>query len=366
MGQIQDCGEMVAYRSFVGHNAISLELAEYMAKRFTYYSVEAWSLHINNGEVLLNGGPATPNYVLKLGDEVTYMARTRPEPLVPKNIPIVYEDEDIVVVNKPAHIPVHPTGRFLRNTMINVLKKQMKREFLILAHRLDRETTGLVVLSKTPLGKDKMYWQFFNNEVDKTYWALTWGEPAKKSGIIDTPIGSAHGDDSISKSSIRIKQELRGAKSKTAKTKYHTLSTQFVDQPDWNPPAWPALQRLKKDKWEGPWPVSLIECKPVTGRTNQIRVHLGELGTGLIGEKLYDPDETVFKQIKAQEPIMDTGFNASRAEYMQIPPNLVPRLILDAHALHARKLEFRHPRTGKMMVVQAPPPKSWRDFYKLP
>ncbi|HVJ63754.1 MAG TPA: RluA family pseudouridine synthase, partial [Bdellovibrionota bacterium] len=298
MGQIQECGEKVAYRSFVGHNAIALELAEYMAKRFTYFSVEAWTRNIENGEVSLNGAPASPKHVLKLGDEVQYMTKTRAEPLVPKKIDIVYQDQDIIVVNKPAHIPVHPTGRFLRNTMIHVLKKQLGLDFLVLAHRLDRETTGLCVLSKTPLGKDKMYWQFYNNEVDKTYWALAWGEPAKKSGIIDAPIGSAHGPDSRSKSPIRIKQEVRGAKSKTAKTKYHTLSTQWIERPEWNPPHWPALERLKNGEWNAPWPVSLIECKPVTGRTNQIRVHLGELGTGILGDKLYDPDEQVFMQIK--------------------------------------------------------------------
>lgn len=364
MGQIQECGEMVAYRSFVGHNAMTLELAEYMAKRFTYYSIEAWSHHIENGEVFLNGELVAPNHKLKLGDEVKYMARTRPEPLVPKVIPIVFEDQDLVVVNKPAHIPVHPTGRFLRNTMIHILKKQLKLDFLVLAHRLDRETTGLCVLSKTPLGKDKMYWQFFNNEVDKTYWALTWGEPNKKSGIIDAPIGSAHGPDSKSKSPIRIKQEVFGAGQKTAKTKYHTLGTQWIEKPEWNPPPWPALKRLKQGVWTAPWAVSLIECKPVTGRTNQIRVHLGELGTGLIGEKLYDPDEAVFMQIKGQEPDMDTGTN--KGEFMKIPPNLAPRLVLDAHALHARKLEFRHPRTGKMMVLTAPAPKTWQDVYKLP
>lgn len=364
MAQIEDHGDMVAYRSFVGHNAIGLELAEYMAKRFTYYNSEAWSQHIQNGEVFLNGSSVPPSQVLKLGDEVKYMARSRPEPLVPKKIPIVFEDQDIVVVNKPAHIPVHPTGRFLRNTMIHVLKKQMGLDFLVLAHRLDRETTGLCVLSKTPLGKDKMYWQFYNNEIDKTYWALAWGEPQKRSGVIDAPIGSAHGPESRSKSPIRIKQEVMGAKSRTAKTKYHTLSTLWIDAPDWNPPTWPALERLKKGEWNAPWPVSLIECKPITGRTNQIRVHLGEIGTGLLGEKLYDPEEAVFMQIKGQEPDFDEG--NKKGQFMKIPPNLAPRLVLDAHALHARRLEFRHPRTGKIMSIEAPAPKSWEGLYKVP
>lgn len=364
MAQTQDLGDLIAYRSFVGHNAMGLEFAEYMAKRFTYYSIEAWSQHILGGEVFLNGELASPNQKLKLGDEVKYMARSRPEPLVPKKIPIVYQDQDIVVVNKPAHIPVHPTGRFLRNTMISVLKKQMGLDFLVLAHRLDRETSGLCVLSKTPLGKDKMYWQFYNNEIDKTYWALAWGEPEKRSGIIDVPIGSAHGPQSRSKSPIRIKQEAYGADSRTAKTKYHTLSTLLHDRPEWNPPPWPALQRLQRGQWQAPWAISLIECKPVTGRTNQIRVHLGQLGTGLVGEKLYDPDEAVFMQIKGQEPDFDV--EGKTGQFMKIPENLAPRLIIDAHALHARRLEFRHPRSGKMMTLEAPAPKSWQGLYKQP
>ena len=161
MGQIQDCGEMVAYRSFVGHSAQDLELADYMAKRFTYYSRDAWAKHIENGEVFLNGELSPPEQKLKLGDEVKYMARTRPEPLVPKNIPIVFEDDDIVVVNKPAHIPVHPTGRFLRNTMIHVLKKQMGRDFLVLAHRLDRDRCATPSTAPTKVASWSQTWDSY-------------------------------------------------------------------------------------------------------------------------------------------------------------------------------------------------------------
>jgi 23S rRNA pseudouridine1911/1915/1917 synthase len=352
--------DRVSHFKHVGPPYVGQTLVSFLSARFKYFDSAEWTRLIQVGDVLLNEEPTEAERLLKSGDKVCYRAMMRAEPPVPTQISVLFEDEDLLIVNKPAHIPVHPTGRYLRNTLINVLKSQRKLKTIFLSHRLDRETSGVCVLVKTTLAKDKMYWQFFNNECDKTYWGLVWGRPNPLSGIIDEPIGNSRPEQS----KIRIKQMVRGLDSKTAKTKFHTLGTKWVNDPKWAPPAWQALEALKKgDSWESPWPVSLVECKPVTGRTNQIRVHLAHLGAGIVGDKLYDPDEGIFMAFKSQ------NFEDKRAikgSFINLDAELRKRLVLDAHALHARSLGFRHPRSGKMMTVEAPPPRSWQGLYDPP
>jgi 23S rRNA pseudouridine1911/1915/1917 synthase len=349
--------DRICFGSSIGPHAKGLRLVEFLSGRFKYFNEEQWAQHITTRDVLVNGGTALPEQILTTGDRVEYFAMKRPEPRVPRDISIVYQDEDLLVVNKPPHIPVHPTGRYLRNTLIHVLQTQTRLKFLILCHRLDRETSGLCVLAKTPLAKDKMYWAFYKGEVAKTYWGLVWGKPRPPSGVIDAPLGTAIG------SRIRIKQAVNGTDAKTARTKYHTLGTKWIESPEWEPPRWPALVKEMKDPTKrGPWPISLMECTPVTGRTNQIRVHLTELGCGIVGDKLYDPDENVFMNFKDNSNVLDDDKRTKG--FLILSPELKRRLVLDAHALHARKLTFRHPRTGKSLTLEAPPPRSWHGLYE--
>jgi RluA family pseudouridine synthase len=338
-------GDKVAYFKHIGPHAEGQSLITFLCARFTYFGTDHWSQLIQKGDVLLNDAPATPEYHLRAGDKVSYRALMRPEPMVPTHIPVVYEDEDLLVVNKPPHLPVHPTGRYLRNTLISLLQKQRQSKNLYLSHRLDRETSGLCVIAKSNLAKEKMYWQFFNNEVDKTYWGLVWGKPTPPSGLIDAPMGPAQGEGSKSSSQIRIKQAVDGANDKSAKTKYHTLSTKLIHAPEWTPPQW------KQMPDQGPWPISLVEAKPITGRTNQIRVHLAHLGAGIVGDKLYDPDERIFLAFKDQ----NRDLKIPKGSFVQLSPELQRRLVLDAHALHARRIGFRHPRSGEWLELEAAP-----------
>lgn len=351
--------DKVAYFSHIGPHHEGRSLVDFLSGRFTYFSASQWVDEIHARDVLVNGMFTLPDHYLRRGDEVRYMAKRRPEPVVPTEISVLFEDEDLLIVNKPAHIPVHPTGRYLRNTLIHVLQAKRKNSLLMLAHRLDRETSGVCVLTKSRLAKEKVYWQFFKNEVKKTYWALVWGCPQPKSGMIDLPLGLAKPEQSR----IRIKQTIHGKDAKQARTKYQVLGTKWVKSTTWTPPPWPALtQMLEKAPVLGAsWPVSLVEAKPITGRTNQIRVHLTSLGTGIVGDKLYDPDEAVFMEFKDQGAMLETG---KRSEFIKLSRELKNRLVLDAHALHAKKLELRHPRTGKMMEINAPVPRSWQGLYE--
>jgi 23S rRNA-/tRNA-specific pseudouridylate synthase len=362
--------ERVAHSSFIGPPLEGKSLLQFLVDRFTYFNPQQWTHFITIGDVLLNGESCDPETLIKRGDEVRYLAMNRPEPKVPTQIPVLFEDSDLLIVNKPPHLPVHPGGRYLRNSLIHLLQRQRGHEFLVLSHRLDRETSGVCVLSKTPLAKDKMYWQFFKGEVEKTYWALTWGIPRPLAGTIDAPIGQAMGQGSKVSSKIRIKQAVGGGESKVARTKYHTLGTRWIEAPQWTPPPWPALvEAIEKREGEfapdfkGPWPISLVECRPMTGRTNQIRVHLAHIGSGIVGDKLYDPSEETFLEVKNTPPVM--AGDKGRA-FLNLSDKLHKRLVLDAHALHAKNLKFRHPRTGKIMGVEAPLPSSWHGLYTKP
>jgi 23S rRNA pseudouridine1911/1915/1917 synthase len=348
------------FKCRVSNKNEGMTLVAYLASRFTYYKESDWQRMVEAKQILLNKDkPADAQVAVKAGDEITYFAERRPEPKVPTRIPIVYEDEDLIVVNKPAHLPVHPSGKYMRNTLVHLLRKQKNNDRFILAHRLDRETSGLCVLTKSTLAKDKMYWAFFEGRVEKTYWALVWGCPSPKSGMIDAPIGAVpKGQSQISK--IRIKQIVGGAESKRSQTKYRVLQTNNI-RGLWMPPPWPSL-KLAEDraKRTDSWPISLVECKPLTGRTNQIRVHLAHIGCGLVGDKLYDPSEEIFLELTEGKPLLE---DEEGLPGFRLPAHLRPRLILDAHALHARMLNFRHPRTGQNLHLEAPAPKEWRGLY---
>lgn len=170
----KESGNKIAFESNIGPHHAGKTLLDFLTGRFTYFSSALWQEKISAGDILLNGRRPEGGEPLKAGDKVRYLALVQAEPPIPKEIPIIFEDNDLLIVNKPAHLPVHPSGRYLRHTLIHVLKtKRPNQNLLFLAHRLDRETSGVCVLTKTHLAKEKVYWQFFNGEVEKTYWALT-------------------------------------------------------------------------------------------------------------------------------------------------------------------------------------------------
>ena len=349
----------IAFESRIGPHHAGKSLVGFLTDRFTYFNQSLWLEKIAAGDVLLNGLKASGQENLGSGDSVKYLALIQAEPPVPRSIPVIYEDEDLLIVNKPAHIPVHPSGRYLRNTLIHVLKaKRPKESLLFLAHRLDRETSGLCVLTKTHLAKEKVYWQFFRGEVEKTYEALVWGAPNKDSGLIDAAMGLG----TPAQTKIRIKQVIGGKDSKTAKTRYRVLKTHWIQAPTWSPPPWPRLLEMCRARESKglpaapPWPVTRVELKPLTGRTNQLRVHMAHLGCGLVGDKLYDPDESIFLDWKEQ---MKLSPKSKEAGQLGFDGALRRRLVLDAHALHAKSLKFRHPRSGRVLEFSAPPPPSW-------
>jgi RluA family pseudouridine synthase len=286
-------------------------LLDYLCARFPYRDREGWKAEINLHRLTVNGKPGRPSTQLGKGDSVSYSA-PRKEPEVARDIITLFEDADLLVVDKPAPLPVHADGVFITNTLINILRERTKNPDLSLGHRLDRETSGVLVLAKTRGLTAKLMRGFEESGVQKTYLAVVRGEvPWKDQDARGWMLPKAD-------SKVSIRQWLSPEKSPEGKDSF----TRF--------------QRL--ELLNG---FSLLSCTPLTGRTNQIRVHLEALGFPLAGDKLYGRTDDEFIDYIAH---MKKGGSQSGGGPWEAP----------RHLLHAWKLGLRHPVTGEMMRWEAP------------
>lgn len=220
---------------------------------------------------------------------------------------VLYEDADILVVDKPAGMLVHPAGVRVDNTLIGILRERYAQVELDLAHRLDRETSGLVILARHLEANRRLKLAFKQRHIDKTYLGIAEGCPDWEERRVDLAMGDSQGD-------VRIRQAVRedGA----------PASTVFR-----------VIERL------GPSHV-LLEANPETGRLHQIRVHLEAIGHRLVGDKIYGGDGQSFLDFREEG----------------LTPELLQRLGHWRHALHAATLRLNHPMTRLPMVFEAPLP----------
>jgi 23S rRNA pseudouridine1911/1915/1917 synthase len=267
--------------------------------------------------IKVNGKSRKANYKVKPGDEISivFAYPKREIELVPQNIPltIVYEDEDIIIINKEAGMVVHPGVGNFTGTLMNALvyrfeslpnQKQSDKDPFGelrpgLVHRLDKNTSGLLVVTRNEKSLNKMAKAFFERKVERKYVALVWGDFAEDEITIDAHIGR----------DLRDRKKMAafpgGAHGRNAVTHIKVL------------------ERFKL--------VTLVECKLETGRTHQIRVHLQHIGHPVFNDEVYGGDKIARGQVTAK--------------YRQFVENcfaLIPR-----QALHALTLGFAHPSTGK-------------------
>lgn len=294
-------------------------LIDYLCARFPYKDRGAWMDEITAGRLTVNGKQPNPKERLGKGTVVSYTSQ-RNEPEVNRDIPILWEDEHLLVVNKPAPLPVHSDGVFITNTLINILRERTGNAELGLGHRLDRETSGVLVLAKTRPLIAKLMAAFEDQGLEKWYLAVARGTADFKEKMVKGGMGKA------ANSKIDLRQQL--FPSATPGTK--DSITRFV----------------VKEQLKG---YVLLACNPLTGRTNQIRVHLEALGLPLAGDKLYGrTDEEYLAFIAHVKAGGDQGM-AGKIEH--------PR-----HLLHAWKLGLRHPVTGERMLWEAAMPKDMEVF----
>jgi 23S rRNA pseudouridine1911/1915/1917 synthase len=273
---------------------------------------------IENGNVLVNDKTIKSNYRVKPNDIITVVFAHPPREieLIPENIPInvVYEDDDIVIVNKQAGIVVHPGYGNYRGTLVNALvyhfqnlpnkSSTIENPQIVLrpglVHRLDKNTTGIMVIAKSEMAMVKLAKDFFDRNMDRKYVALVWGDFQEDSGTVTGNVGRHLKD--------RKKMDVFPVDSEFGK---HAVTHYKV------------LERFGY--------VTLIECKLETGRTHQIRAHMQHIGHSLFNDDTYGGDRI----------LKGTTF----AKYKQFVENCFT--LLPRQALHAKSLGFTHPESGK-------------------
>jgi len=287
----------------------------------------------NAGNILSNGIPVKPNYRVKPGDLVTVVLPHPPRKieLIPEDIPldIVYEDDDLMVVNKKAGLVVHPGYGNYTGTMVNALMYHLRDNPLFnsgeerpgLVHRIDKNTSGLLVVAKNEMALNKLASQFFHKTSKRSYNALVWGDLKNEEGTITGNIGRNPKD----RKQMHVFPD--GDMGKEAVTHYRVL------------------ERLGY--------VNLIECRLETGRTHQIRVHMQYMSHPLFNDPEYGGDRI----------LRGTTFT----KYKQFVQNCFD--LLPGQALHARTLGFVHPDSGEEMIFDAPLPDGfstvldkWRTY----
>ncbi len=272
------------------------------------YSRSFLQKNIEQGNVTISSKPVKSSYKLTEGEEVVIVVPDSQIPdIEPENIPldILYEDEDVIVINKPKQMVVHPAAGNYTKTLVNALLYYCKDSLSGIngvlrpgiVHRIDKDTTGSIIVCKNDNAHRKLAEQFAVHSIKRSYLALCYGYFNEKEGVVDAPIGRDPKD--------RMKMAVNYSNGKRAVTHYTVL------------------EQYEK--------VALVQCRLETGRTHQIRVHMTSIRHPLLGDEIYK-----------------TGFNTAAK--------------LQGQCLHAYELGFIHPTTGEEVMVKAPVPDYFQNI----
>lgn len=306
------------------HQGMRLDL--FLAQQLVIlYPQDGWSRAavqkmIAGGRITLNRRTTKPSARLRARDRIeVHSAPARKTALTAEAVPleILYEDEDCMVINKAPGTAVHPGAGRSSGTLVNALLHHCPNLAGVggegrpgIVHRLDKDTSGVMVIAKSALAYQRLTLQFKERSVVKEYLALVWGKMVGSRGVIDRPIGR-HRTDRKRMSSLRY-----AARPREAITEWQVAHA-FRVGPEGRSRSW----------------VSLLRLRPHTGRTHQIRVHLAERGNPVVGDRVYGWKRQALSQSRLEVP---------------------PLLDFPRQALHAERLVFDHPRTGERLEFRAP------------
>lgn len=321
------------FRTVVDKGQTPVRIDKYLFERIVNASRNRIQTAADNGFVMANGKPVKSSYKVKPLDVLTVMMdRPRYEnDIIPEDIPldIVYEDNDLMVINKPAGLVVHPGCGNYHGTLVNAIAWHLRNvptydpndPQVGLVHRIDKDTSGLLVVAKTPDAKTSLGLQFYNKTTKREYNALVWGIVEQDEGTVTGNIGRNPKDR------MQMAVMTDPTQGKHAVTHYQVL------------------ERLGY--------VTLVKCVLETGRTHQIRVHMKHIGHVLFNDERYG----------GHEILKGTHFS----KYKQFVNNCFD--ICPRQALHAKTLGFVHPRTGKEMFFTSELPEDmttlldkWRTY----
>ncbi len=278
-------------------------ILDFYDEQFPRIGRETWIEKIESGNLKVNGQQVDVDYQVKTGELTEHSSAPQTEPAVSNKVELLFEDDALWAMNKPAPLPMHAGGRFARNNLVNFLETAFPEEEFKIIHRLDANTTGLVLFAKTEKVAQHLALQFKENTLQKSYLALVEGILEKDEFSLDASIAKET-DTSGSRKLTETGQ--------SAFTKFEVLKR----YPDSNQ--------------------TLLLVTPKSGRTNQIRIHLASLGHPIVGDFGYKDPEY---------------FKSNPLTYEQ-----------DCLFLHAWKLNFIHPSTGTYMELTAPIPQKFPAF----
>lgn len=311
------------YRIVVDKGQVPVRIDKFLMDRVPNITRNKTQNAIREGFVKVNDQEIKPNYKVKPEDIIVI---SLPEPpreseVVPEDIPIdiVYEDEDLLVVHKKAGMVVHPAYNNWTGTLVNALAYHFNnlpenrdgRPGLV--HRIDKDTSGLLVVAKSELALTHLAKQFFDHTIERTYYALVWGEPKEKEGTIDVNLGRSLKDRRV---------------------------TAAFPEKDFGRHAVTHYKVLKTLRY-----VSLVQCNLETGRTHQIRAHMKYLGHPLFSDTTYGGDKI----------LKGTVFSKYRA-FVENCFKIMPR-----QALHAKSLGFVHPSSKKFIQFDSELPNDFQQ-----
>lgn len=336
-GQDQDQEELFEHHRIVVDRFQSLlRIDKFLMNRLQNVSRNRIQVAADAGSILVNGKSIKSSYKVKPGDLITIVLAHPPREieLYPDEIPldIRYEDDQLYVINKQAGLVVHPAYGHYRGTLVNGIVNRMHPDLKGsplttesvrpgLVHRIDKDTTGLIVIAKNEHALSHLAKQFFDRTIDRHYLALVWGDFSEDKGTVSVNIGRSQIDRKV------MDAYPDGSQGKHAVTH------------------WEVLERFGY--------VTLIRCKLETGRTHQIRIHMKYIGHPLFGDKTYGGDRI----------LKGTVFSKYR-QFVENCFELLPR-----QALHARSIGFRHPTDGRVVYLEADLPddiktvlEKWRGY----
>lgn len=297
-------------------------IVEFLAHRFPYHTRDGWTNRVRDQWVRVNDAAVAPEHVVSKDDAVAYTI-LHAEPAVDDRYQVVFEDDHYLVVAKSGNIPVHACGIYIVNTLIARLRDDFGAN-VNLVHRLDRETSGVVVLAKHRDANRLLARMFERGEVEKQYVAIVHGRPVEPTFVIDAPIGKID-------ARFQYPVEYQWGKQNDLAT---YLPKRCVD-----PNGKPARTRVEVLGARGD--LTTLRVVPEQGRTNQIRVHLAHAGHPIVGDKIYS----------LSGEIRDEQLREGLTERVRAA------LVLPRHALHCERLAFEHPIEKRRVELHAPVPE---------
>ena len=312
------------HRIVVDQGQALVRIDRFLDTKLAHTSRTRLQAAIDAGGIRVNETSIKASYKVKPGDLITVSLPHPPRntDIVPQNIPldIVFEDDELIVLNKPAGMVVHPAHGNWDGTLVNALVYYLQNLPTTrngegrpgLVHRIDKDTSGLMVIAKTEFAMSHLARQFFEHTIERTYNALVWGQPKPEDGTITGYIGRSAADRKV----MTIYDE--EAKGKWSVTHYKTLEPLNF--------------------------VTLMQCNLETGRTHQIRAHFRHIGHPLFNDEMY-----------AGNRVLRGAVNGSFKAFVDNTFALLPR-----QALHAKSLGFTHPRTGEWLQFDSALPPDFQ------